>query len=466
MEVEEAKRTTTNDATLALLSQFSTTASKELKRIQEQTAKDIEIGQNYANFFNEITPNEAEQYVEETVDQVAGLQQDQVKSQALGFGSALGSPVYTQSYFDRQSGLGRGLAGERQLLKSALADLPGFLQSWRTNSNFAEAYRSKDQSAVAAANSAGIFEFVKSRGLHLTTKKAFMEVFGPQAQAIAGNFANGILSQNIQQNAKDTMTAISGRVSMQANSWEPGEFQTNFQQEAREANRLIPIYSQGQINRELAGSLLQTAVLSFDEDMLNEIGDIQIANQPGTELRYTYPKMFRQAESAVQSGLDRKEREEAAQRALEGIQLIRAEGLSTDERLDMTQDLYDELMGLGTEAGLKQAKSIYEQRKYLQFGFDSEETRDEMIEEIDNGGSFSEDFIDQTNMTDADKKAVKAAQALPKLVEGSAVKAEVDSLEDQFKDSLYTRAGQRDSKTGDFIAREPELYSTEDRLMV
>ena len=450
-EVEEAKRTTRNDAGLQMLAQFSKTAAAEVKRIGDQTAKDIEIGQNYANFFNNINPDPQQQVAEEVVDEAAGAQQDQVKRDALNFGKLYDSPALTQSYFDRKSGLGKGLAGERQLLKNSLAEWPGFLQSWRTNSNYAAAYRSKDPAAVAAANNAGLYAFVKSRNLELTTKKAFMEVFGPQAQAIAGNFANGILSQNIQQGAKDTMTAISGRVAMQANSWQPGEFQTNFQQEAQEANRLVPVYSQGQINKELAGALLESAVLSNDGDMLNEIGDIQIANQPGTELRYTYSKMFRQAEKAVEAGLDRKEREEAAQRALQGIALIRAEGLSVDERLDMTQDLYDELMSLGTEAGLKQAKSIYEQRKYLQYGFDSEETKDELLEEIENGGSFSDDFIDQTNMTDEDKKAVKTAQALPKLVEGSSVKAEVESLQKQFKDDLYSRAGQRDSKTGEFI---------------
>ena len=119
----------------------------------------------------------------------------------------------------------------------------------------------------------------------------------------------------------------------------------------------------------------------------------------------------------------------------------------------MTQSLYDELMSLGTEAGLKQAKSIYEQRKYLQYGFDSEETKDEMIEEIEDGGSFSDDFIDQTNMTDADKKAVKTAQALPKLVEGSAVKDEVDSLKAKVKDDLFIRSGLRKDNTGNIIAQ-------------
>ena len=452
MEIEEARRTTTNDVVLSQLAQFSKSASEAIQKNAEKTAKDIEIGESYDSFFNDIYPNEAQDYVEETVSQAAAAEQTAVKTDALNFGKLYNSPVLTQAYFDRKSGIGKGLAGERQLLKSALAEWPAFLQAWRTNSQYADAYRSKDPSAVAAANDAALYAFVKENGLQYTTKKSFMEVFGPQAKAIAGNAANGILSQNIQQGSKDTMTAISGRVTSQVNTWNPGDFQTKFQQEAQEANRLVPIYSQGQINRELGGALLEAAIASNNEDMLNDIGDIQLANQPGTELRYTYPKMFRQAEAAIQAGLDRQERETAAQIAVEGIQRIRADNLSPDERLDMTNDLYDQLMDLGTEAGLRQAKSIYEQRKYLQYGFDSEETKDELLEEIENGGSFSNDFIDQTSMTDADKEAVKKAQALPKLVEGSAVKAEVESLQDQFKNDLYSRAGQRDPKTGEFTA--------------
>ena len=65
-----------------MLAQFSKTAAAEVKRIGEQTAKDIEIGQNYANFFNNINPDPQQQVAEEVVDEAAGAQQDQVKRES------------------------------------------------------------------------------------------------------------------------------------------------------------------------------------------------------------------------------------------------------------------------------------------------------------------------------------------------------------------------------------------------
>ena len=220
MEIEEAKRTTQNDALLGTLAQFSKTAQTYLKQNLEQTQKDIQDGQDWDYLFGGDDP--IMNAVEDVTSSVADLQLAETKQTANELDQAFG-PEVGNTFYKRNAGIGKGLQNERALLINARNRYPAFLMEFRASQTpvtiggvtktAAQWAQSTDAAVIGALQQQARYQFIKENGLQFATKRNFTKYMMETMLSAEGNGATNILNTNIQRERKAEAEMIGGNIS-------------------------------------------------------------------------------------------------------------------------------------------------------------------------------------------------------------------------------------------------------------
>jgi len=329
-EVENAKRTTQNDAALQALATFSKTAAEAVKANAEQTAKDIQDGEDWNFLFGNDNPQA--DLAEDVASTAADMQLQQTSDAAKSIEAAYGSPALADEFYRRNAGIGKGLQNERMMLIQARTDYPSFLMSYRDSDrqitipglgtdsarNWLE---SNNPAVVAAVHQQARYDFIKSRGLQYATKRAFVKEFGNSALAAEGNAATNILNNNSKRNRQVVVDEIVGLASSTAAS--EGFNSDTYNQLVKDLANGGSGKTVGQADKLIAGAYVSAFENAGNEDALhNLLEQHRRFNEDGTPIKGTRFGDTPELAGEIRDAIDRVQRRDKRQRANEADRLV------------------------------------------------------------------------------------------------------------------------------------------------
>ena len=326
-EVQNAKRTTQNDAALQSLATFSKTAAKYVQDNAKQTLQDIQDGEDWNFLFGNDNPQA--DLAEDVATAAADMQLQQTADAAKNIELAYGSPAIANEFYRRNSGIGKGLLNERGMLINARTQYPSFLMSYRDSdrqitipglgTDSARNWLESDNPAiVAAVHQQARYDFIKSRGLQYATKRNFVKEFGNSALAAEGNAATNILNNNAKRNRQVVVDRYVGLAS-DAASTEGFNSDTynGFVKDLANAGSGKTI---GEADKEIAGAYISAFERLGDEDALMKLLlQYRRFNEDGTPVKGTRfgdtPELSNDILAAVDriKARDKKQNKEAAE---------------------------------------------------------------------------------------------------------------------------------------------------------
>ena len=277
LQVEEANELPKVMYSSITLSQFSQTASKQLQRIQKQTAQDIEDGQTWATTFEGFENEEAD-VVEELASAAAEIELADTKKNSLALGVASGSPILQNFYYNQNAGIGKGLLNEKALLTQAKSSYAPWLTSFKSSNVVIpglgpanQVFRSTDYAAQKAATDYGRYLFIKENGLQYATKRNFVDILNDTLYATEASFVNNQLSQNIAQVQKDNVTAAKANIvnEILSGGQSRDELQTAWNNGTEQLYLGNTNLTQTQANEEFMNAVVEAALIMGDERDLN-----------------------------------------------------------------------------------------------------------------------------------------------------------------------------------------------------
>ena len=344
-EVENAKRTTQNDAALQTLATFSKTAAAAVMANAEQTAKDIQDGEDWNFLFGNDNPQA--DLAEDVASTAADMQLQQTSDAAKSIEAAYKSPALADEFYKRNAGIGKGLQNERMMLIQARTDYPSFLMSYRDSDkqitipglgtdsarNWLE---SNNPAVVAAVHQQARYDFIKSRGLQYATKRAFVKEFGNSALAAEGNAATNILNNNSKRNRQVVVDEIVGLASATAASegFSPGTY-NQFVKDLANAGSGKTV---GQADKLIAAAYISAFENAGNEDALHSLlGQYRRFNEDGTPIKGTRFGDTPELAGEIRDAIDRVERRDRKQRTDKADELI-AEARNALESAESVED--------------------------------------------------------------------------------------------------------------------------------
>ena len=267
-----------NFAAYDTLKQFSKTAADYVAKVNEQTQKDIQDGEDWNFLFGNDNPQM--DVVEDVATAAADMQLQQTADTAKGIELAFGSPALSNEFYRRNSGIGKGLQNERMMLVNARTQYPSFLMSYRDSDrqitipglgtdsarNWLEL---DDPSIVAAVHQQARYDFIKERGLQYATKRNFVKEFGNSALAAEGNAATNILNNNAKRNRDVVIDQFVGLASDTAanEDFDPATY-NQFVMDLANAGSGLTV---GEADKKIAAAYISSYENQGNEDALNRL---------------------------------------------------------------------------------------------------------------------------------------------------------------------------------------------------
>ena len=267
-----------NFAAYNTLKQFSKTAADYVAKVNEQTQKDIQDGEDWNFLFGNDNPQM--DVVEDVATAAADMQLQQTADTAKGIELAFGSPALSNEFYRRNSGIGKGLQNERMMLVNARTQYPAFLMDYRDSDrqitipglgtdsarNWLEL---DDPSIVAAVHQQARYDFIKERGLQYATKRNFVKEFGNSALAAEGNAATNILNNNAKRNRQVVVDQFVGLASDTAanEDFDPATY-NQFVMDLANAGSGLTV---GEADKKIAAAYISSYENQGNEDALNRL---------------------------------------------------------------------------------------------------------------------------------------------------------------------------------------------------
>ena len=276
-EVQNAKYTTQNDAALQTLAQFSKTAADYVQKNAEQTAKDIQDGQDWDYLFGADNP--ATNLAEEVATEAADMQAAEVADTTAKLDQV--SPILGNTYYKNNIGIAKGLRNERALAIWARNNYAPYLMGFRDSEEVItipglgsktarEWYESTDAAAISAVNEFARYRFIKKYGLQYLTKRTAVKYLRDSFLSAEGNSANNILNTNIQ-NARtaevERIQGLAGAEARQNSTFNRGRYEELVQLASDGSTGL----NRSNANKKIAEAFINGYEIDQDLDALNRM---------------------------------------------------------------------------------------------------------------------------------------------------------------------------------------------------
>lgn len=329
------------DEELKALSQFSTTLTKRIGEIQEQTKKDIETGEFYSALTADLEGIKTSGVSPEDTPEQQALQAEanSVSKTSELITQSTGDIAAGEAFRRDYGGIARGFVGEQAALMGAQTRYSGWVSQFLdSNEKFAldpnmtirEAANSGDSRLVEAALRQARLTFIKEHDLQYATKDNFVKYLGQTILSVDSSLAGNLVREGIKAKREEEVSRIEGLGYDLAGTtgYDVDSLQQNYNQIANLLYNNNTGLSRAQANEQA----LKIAISRYEDDgnvdAIKNLGYVlKVPGQAGTELSKQYGNLINDA-------------------------VLRAEGrleqIESKEAKDVEADMFRELDGAGT----------------------------------------------------------------------------------------------------------------------
>lgn len=295
LQGEELKQ---KSAFLQEASAFSKRALDMWLDIEEQSAKDREIGETYEVLMNGFDERQPKRQAEEEAVVVGEAQAPIVSKMAEQAESQFGIEA-AQVVREKHGRLAAGVNGEKALLIQARADYSPWLTQYLSSNatidfngqkiRVVDAVNSTNAALRQAAMKQGRFQFIRERGLQYATKTNVVKFLSQQMMTAESSIGSGLATQSIKAERESNKQRIQGLAYAAAkagNSVDAQSLYNEMSQQARNSNTGLTL---GAASDLAISSMIEGFKEAGNTTALEAMKTVQkVPGQAGTELSKTH----------------------------------------------------------------------------------------------------------------------------------------------------------------------------------